>query len=116
MTGVCIPKYQKYSYYFDKPVYFQNEGRYFLLMILEVVSLIVYNIAFYQFVGQTILEERSIFFRVPWMIYALVRSGNFLTVFGYFVGSYTLLIKLFHLLVMIFAINSGNTLDEIYNP
>ena len=116
VVNLCIPKYHKYSYYFDKPVYFKNEGRYFLLLLLEVIVLVIYNWSFYYFVGSETLGERTFFLRVPWMIFQLVKQKRWLTMWSYFVGSYVLLIKLFHLGVMFYAISHGNTLDELYNP
>lgn len=116
VVNLCIPKYHKYSFYFDKPVYFNNEGRYFLLLLLEVIVLVLYNLAFYQYIGSEKLSERTVFLRIPWMIFQLVNQARWFTMCSYFVGSFVLLVKIFHLSVMFYAISHGNTLDELYNP
>lgn len=116
MVGLCIPKYHKYSYFFDKPVYFKNEGRYFLLLVLELLTLVLYNWVFFDYVGEAKLAERTFFMRIPWMIFQLVKQGRWFSIWAYFIGSYTLFIKFFHFCVFFYAVSNGTTLDEIYNP
>lgn len=116
MVGLCIPKYHKYSYFFDKPVFFRNEGTYFMLLVLEVITLVLYNWAFYDFIGEEKLSERTFFFRIPWMIFQMVKQGRWITIWAYIISSYTLLVKFFHFCVFFYAISNATTLDEIYNP
>lgn len=116
VVNMCIPKYHKYSFFFDKPVFFANQMTYFLLLTFETMSLTLYLLSFFNLIPQTKLEERSFFLRIPWLIYNLGLASQLTNIAAFFIVGYTLMIKLFHFTVMFYVISKGTTLDEIYNP
>jgi len=115
-VNLCIPQYHKYSYFFDMPVYFANQKTYLLLIMLEFIALLVYNLSYFDYVGYEMLESRTIILRIPFMIYCLINRSDYFTTLLYLITTKLLLVKAFHLAIFIYAISSNMTLDELYNP
>lgn len=111
--NLCVPKYHKYSKFFDQPVYFANEAKYLLLLMLEAFSLILYWSVILKVVPDNALKQDSLLsvFEKLWIF--STAFGHPSMVLHLAVVGYTLLVKCFNLLLMIYCVLCNLTVDEV---
>ena len=113
--NLCIPKYHKYSYFFDQPVYFANEGLYFSMLLLETIVLALYYLAYLKYLGDDVWLHGvvGLWFN---MVFLIAKEGFYITLVLSIIIGWILLVKLFHLLLMVYCILRNVTIDEVLNP
>jgi hypothetical protein len=114
-VNLCIPKYHKYSYFFDQPVYFANEFLYFEFQFWELSALLIYYLAYYFAAGPQLWDQP---FYMLWlnMIYILASQGRYLHLSMALVTGWLIVVKIFYFVVLVWAIVKNYTLDELWNP
>lgn len=115
-VNLCIPKFHFYSKFFDRPVFFANERNYLALLIMEVICLVLYILGFYACYENELHKAELVIFMKPVFIsYLLIQKAKYFTFLLSWGASWLLLVKIYHLVVFLYAVSKNLTLDEMYN-
>ena len=113
--NLCIPRYHKYSYFFDQPIFFANEANYAGLLIAESLALWLYYTSMFKYFGSAVWDQGLL---LGWfnMVYLHGKNSYFFTVVIALVVGWLMLVKWFHAFLMVYCIFRNLTLDEVMNP
>jgi hypothetical protein len=114
-TNLCIPKYQFYSKFFDKPVYFKNEFLYLILISLQMYLLYAFHSMFYDFNYEQLTLE-SVWISPVYILFVLQKSKLYFAFLVYAALLYLWAIVAWNWAIFWYAIFHNYTLDELFNP
>lgn len=112
-VNLCVPKYHQYSNFFDQPVYFANEAKYYLLLVLETLGLYLYLSTLLAVVPDAALKQHWALFAVEKVWLLSTTLGHPMMPLHFVVVGYTFLVKVFNTLLMTYCILVNLTIDEV---
>lgn len=112
--NLCITKYHTYFELLQVPIYYQNEAIY-LLFLLFSWGFGLFAVLHYLQLCPQVFADNILTYWIRVLEFYWNTSGLFMSLTIAFLGWFTVW-RAFHLIVYLYAISVGLTLDEIYSP
>ena len=85
------------------------------MLALETIALALYYLAYLKYLGDDVWLRGvvGLWFN---MVFLIAKEGFYITLVLFLIIGWILLVKLFHLLLMVYCILRNVTIDEVLNP